>query len=209
MHDSLLTTDPRPVQRSVPEGQYTSTIYELVADGKHTEVVQILSHELQNFPRSRAALSLLGYCYYQLQDFLNSASMYSPPALCCGDSGSGGCRYEKLVQYYPDVEDHKVSHAQALYKSGQYDEAMKACLKVEDPAYALRVMTPLSSCSPHLRGVLQMQALQAAIKYDQDDLAGAKVMLTNCPPEDVSTVVNWGCVLFKVCSLLTLEHWSC
>ena len=63
------------LQRSVPEGQYTSTIYNLIADGKHTEVVQILSHELQNFPRSRAALSLLGYCYYQLQDFLSAAQM--------------------------------------------------------------------------------------------------------------------------------------
>jgi len=151
------------LQRSVNEGQYTSTIYELIAESKHAEVVQILSHELQNFPRSRAALSLLGYCYYQLQDFLMASQMY-----------------EKLVTYFPDVEDHKVSFAQALYKSGQYEEAQRACQKVEDPVYAQR-----------------MQALQAAIKYDQDDLAGAKVMLSSCPQEDVSTVVNWGCVLFK------------
>ena len=51
-------------------------------------------------------------------------------------------------------------------------------------------------------GFVQMQALQAAIKYDQDDLAGAKVMLSSCPQEDVSTVVNWGCVLFKVSDTL-------
>ena len=63
------------LQRSVNEGQYTSTIYELIAESKHAEVVQILSHELQNFPRSRAALSLLGYCYYQLQDFLMASQM--------------------------------------------------------------------------------------------------------------------------------------
>jgi len=29
----------------------------------------LLNIELQNFPRSRAALSLLGYCYYYLQDY--------------------------------------------------------------------------------------------------------------------------------------------
>jgi len=28
------------------------------------------------FPKSRAALSLLGYCYYQVQDFMSAANWY-------------------------------------------------------------------------------------------------------------------------------------
>ena len=36
-------------------------------DGKYAEAARALAAELQNFPRSRAALSLLGYCYYYMQ----------------------------------------------------------------------------------------------------------------------------------------------
>lgn len=78
------------LQRSVPEGQYTSTVYGFIAEGKYNEVpavrptlawatagapnmyivlwrqvIQILRHELSTFPKSRAALSLLGFCCYQ------------------------------------------------------------------------------------------------------------------------------------------------
>ena len=56
----------------VPEGQYTSTVYGYIKDKKYEEVVRLLSVELQNFPRSRAALSLLGHCYYMMQDFHNA-----------------------------------------------------------------------------------------------------------------------------------------
>lgn len=36
-------------------------------EGKYADAVRVLQLELQNFPRSRAALSLLGFCYYYLQ----------------------------------------------------------------------------------------------------------------------------------------------
>jgi hypothetical protein len=39
----------------------------LCSDGKYAEAARALAAELQNFPRSRAALSLLGYCYYYMQ----------------------------------------------------------------------------------------------------------------------------------------------
>lgn len=71
--------------RQIPEGQRTKTIYSLIRDKKYTEVffmlgvihfkaIQFLNHHLQFAPKSRA-LSLLGYCYYQNQDFSNAASM--------------------------------------------------------------------------------------------------------------------------------------
>jgi hypothetical protein len=39
----------------------------MIRDGKYTEVVKVLNTELQSHPKSRAALSLLGYCYYYQQ----------------------------------------------------------------------------------------------------------------------------------------------
>lgn len=151
------------LQRSVPEGQYTSTVYTFIAEHKYTEVIQILAHELQTFPKSRAALSLLGYCYYQVQDFANASEMYT-----------------KLVEIHPEVDEYRVAHAQSLFKAGAYEDAQRACLKVDNPVYAQR-----------------MQSLQAAIKYEQDDLAGTKAMLSQCIAEEAETIVNSGCVLFK------------
>ena len=40
--------------------------------------------------QSRAALSLLGYCYYQMQDFVNAADCY-----------------EQLTVLNPEVEDYR------------------------------------------------------------------------------------------------------
>ena len=44
---------------------------------------------------SRAALSLLAYCYYYVQDYVNAANSY-----------------EQLTNYYPEEEDYKVYYAQ-------------------------------------------------------------------------------------------------
>lgn len=40
--------------------------------------------------------------------------------------------------------------------------------------------------------------LQAAIKYGQEDLTSAKILVDSCPPEDPDTEVNLGCLLYKV-----------
>jgi tetratricopeptide repeat protein 30 len=58
----------------VSEGRLTFTIYSLIRKRKYAEVIRLLSPELQTRPTSRAALSLLAYCYYQRHDFLNAAS---------------------------------------------------------------------------------------------------------------------------------------
>jgi len=41
---------------------------------EYDEAANIFQVQLQNFPRSRAALSLRGYCYYHTQDFGQAAS---------------------------------------------------------------------------------------------------------------------------------------
>ena len=45
----------------------TLTARVVTREGKYADAARGLSAELQNFPRSRAALSLLGYCYYYMQ----------------------------------------------------------------------------------------------------------------------------------------------
>ena len=94
---------------AVPEGKYTSTVYEFIKEHKYGEAIKILTIELQTFPRSRAALSLLGHCYYMLQDYPNAVAMY-----------------EMLAKFYSGVEEYKMYYAQSLYKAGMYVEAMRA-----------------------------------------------------------------------------------
>lgn len=109
--------------RQIQDGQYTATVYTLIREGRLEEVVTILNKELQLSPRSRAALSLLGYCYYNLQDFRMAATMY-----------------EQLVRYYPEVEEYRVYHAQSLYKGAVYDEAMSALNSIKSSQYAQRLL---------------------------------------------------------------------
>jgi tetratricopeptide (TPR) repeat protein len=59
----------------------------------------VLEQQLQLNPESRAALSLLGYCYYYLGMFPEAASMY-----------------EQLIRLHPDVDDYKVHYSKSLYK---------------------------------------------------------------------------------------------
>ena len=53
----------------VPEGKFTETIYTMIKEQKYPEAIKILDIELQSFPRSRAALSLLGHTDLTHDDF--------------------------------------------------------------------------------------------------------------------------------------------
>ena len=108
---------------NVRDGNKTQVVYTLLRDGKCQEAVTFLNTELQNHPKSRAALSLLAYAYYYLQDFASAAQTY-----------------ETLNKYHPGVEQYKVYYAQALYKASQYEEATKATLRVDDDQFAYRML---------------------------------------------------------------------
>ncbi|WAQ97054.1 TT30A-like protein [Mya arenaria] len=125
----------------IKEGEYTSTIYGM----------------------SRAALSLLGYCYYQMQDFVNASDCY-----------------EQLSMMHPEIEEYRLYYAQALYKACLYQEAMKVACQIDNPARQGEVIK-----------------LQAAIKYGEEDLPGAKSLVEQCPTDDPDTEINLGCLLFK------------
>ena len=63
-------------QVNVRDGNKTQVVYTLLRDGNCQEAVTFLNGELQNHPKSRAALSLLAYAYYYLQDFKSAADTY-------------------------------------------------------------------------------------------------------------------------------------
>lgn len=125
--------------------------------------------------QSRAALSLLGYCYYHIQDF----------------SASAEC-YEQLTQLHPEVEDYKVYYAQSLYKAGAYPEATKASFALENTSSHTKVPLHLFTCRTHCwafrfyernlfisvrLSLWQMLKLQACIKYCEEDNSAAKVSI--------------------------------
>lgn len=147
----------------VRDGEYTMTIYSLIKQQKFVDAIHILSAELEKHTKSRPALSLLGYCYYQIQDFPNAAECYS-----------------ELTKTNPEVEEYKLYYAQSLYKAFAFQDAMKATYQVENP---------------ELQG--SVLKLQAAIKYSEDDVQGAKSLVEQIPSDDSDTEVDLGCILLK------------
>ncbi|XP_013888312.1 intraflagellar transport protein 70A isoform X2 [Austrofundulus limnaeus] len=113
---------------AVKDGEYTATVYRLIKDRKYVEAIQILSSQLQKHTKSRAALSLLGFCYFHLQDFSSSAECY-----------------EQLSQLHPEVEDYRLYYAQSLYRAGAYPEATKASFALDNPNTHTK-MVKLQAC---------------------------------------------------------------
>ena len=107
----------------LPQGEYTVTVYSAIKDGRYNDAIDVLQIEMQNFPRSRAALSLLGYCFYQTSDFVSATQAY-----------------EQLVGLCPDVEEYKIYYAQSLFKAGMYPEATRAAVRVEGEQFAQRLL---------------------------------------------------------------------
>ena len=148
---------------AVRDGKATEQIYGLIRDGKYNDAINILNTKMLEFPNSRAATSLLAYCYYYVSDFSSALQ-----------------HYERLMKMCPEVESYKFSYAQSLFKAGMYEPALKACQMVEGPELQERVLT-----------------LQAAIKYEQDDLMNTKSLIEQCPPDEADTLVNHACVMYK------------
>ena len=86
-------------------------------------MIGILTNELQFSPRNRAALSLLAYCYFYIQDYAAAADYY-----------------DQLTKFFPDVEQYKLYHAQCLLKAGMYTEASKVAQQIEGEQYSERIV---------------------------------------------------------------------
>ncbi|KAF4526277.1 hypothetical protein B566_EDAN010987 [Ephemera danica] len=113
----------------------------------------------------------------------NSRACQSLLAYCyysTQDFNSAATCYEQLSQMQPDDPQYKLYHAQALYQACIYEEAMRVTAQID---------------APSLQN--QVTKLRAAIKYGEEDLAGAKSLVDSCPADDPDTEVNLGCLLYK------------
>lgn len=98
----------------VREGEFTATVYGMIKDQKFKDAIQVLEIQMQYQPTNRAALSLLGYCYYQLQNFTSAADMY-----------------EQLTNLFPEEPHYRMYYAQSMYKAGLFDEAIKQAVQID------------------------------------------------------------------------------
>ena len=69
---------------------------------------------MQALPGNRAALSLLGHCYYHQGQFESACQAY-----------------ELLVRHHPHLAQYRLYHAQCLFKGGQLAEALRVLDVVE------------------------------------------------------------------------------
>ncbi len=152
--------------QKISSEQSIAMVYTAIEEQRYNDAIDILYEEYQNFPRSRAVLSLLGSCAY-----------------CIGDYGCAVTYYEQLLQVCPDVEEYKLYYAQSLYKAGELVEASKAVARVDGESFQSRVLT-----------------LQAAIKYDEDELPSCKARLDqfkNINPDDPEVELNYAAISYK------------
>jgi len=160
----------------VPDGQYTAAVYGLIRAGRCGEAAALLSRELQRSSRSRGGLSLLGYCYYQLQDFAAAAECY-----------------EQLVALHPELDAYRLYLAQALYKAGLYAEALRAASPLLDqPAYQGRALR-LQAAVHYAQGDLAAAKSLVEEALAADGGSGA----AEDPSERADAEINLGCLLYR------------
>ncbi|XP_051022104.1 tetratricopeptide repeat protein 30A2 [Acomys russatus] len=98
--------------------------------------------------------------------------------------------YEQLSQMHPELEQYRLYQAQALYKACLYPEATRVSFLLDNPTFYSRILR-----------------LQAAIKYSEGDLPGARSLVEQLlsgeagedsgGENDPDGLVNMGCLLYK------------
>lgn len=160
------------------DGEFTAAIYGLIRAGRFAEAVGILSSELQRSCRSRAGLSLLGYCYYQLQDFAAAAECY-----------------EQLGSLHPELHEYRLYHAQALYKAGLYAEALRTTIPLLDvPAFQSRALR-LQAAAHYAQG--DLSSAKALVELQLAAATEGSPGTAEDPSELPDAEVNMGCLLYR------------
>ena len=101
-----------------PTENYTRNIYTLINEENYSEVIRVLDGELHSFPDSTAIHSIMGYCYWQQEDYAKATACY-----------------QKLVQLNPNNDSYKLHLAHCQYKTEQYYEAMRTSSSVQGSSY--------------------------------------------------------------------------
>lgn len=162
--------------QALAPGQYTSTIYGAIKEGRYYDAIEILQIELQNFPRSRAALSLLGFCHFHVGDFASAVESY-----------------EVLCNVCPDVDEYKIYYAQALCKAGMYADSMKMAVRVDTEQHRQRVLMlqaiakyeqdDLGACKSLLNQCFQedpdVAINKAALAFKEGNFAASRTQYTD------------------------------
>ncbi|CAH1646335.1 unnamed protein product [Spodoptera littoralis] len=106
----------------IKDGQYTKTIYTMIKEARYDEAIKALNDAI-NFSPNRAGLSLLGFCYFRTQSFLEAANCY-----------------EQLSAMHPDIPEYKLYFAQALHEASMYDESYKVTMQITAPLLERKVI---------------------------------------------------------------------
>lgn len=102
-----------PKKNEIRSGEYTRIIYSLINEQRYTDAISVLC-KIQESTNCRAGLSLLGFCYYQCQEYIEAANCY-----------------EQLCILVPNEPEYKFSYAQSLFQSGLFEEAFKITTTIE------------------------------------------------------------------------------
>ncbi|CAH2238637.1 jg5383 [Pararge aegeria aegeria] len=106
----------------ISDGQYTKTIYTMIKESRFEDAIKALNDAI-NFNPNRVGLSLLGYCYFRTQSFVEAANCY-----------------EQLSAMHPDVPEYKLYFAQALYEASMFEESYKVTMQVTAPELERKVI---------------------------------------------------------------------
>ena len=82
----------------IMEGQITNQIYTWIKYQEYVKAINILNIQLESNPRSRAALSPIGYCNYLTGNYDIAADMY-----------------DQLSKSYSNIVEYRIYLAQAFY----------------------------------------------------------------------------------------------
>lgn len=124
-------------------GEYTKTVYTLINDQRYTDAISVLC-KIPESTMCRAGLSLLGYCYYQCQEYIEAANCY-----------------EQLCILVPIEAEYKLVYAQSLFQSGLFDEAYKITVTIEASHLKEKVLQLQSSIRYFNEEYTSTQALLA------------------------------------------------
>ncbi|XP_031785549.1 tetratricopeptide repeat protein 30A [Nasonia vitripennis] len=148
-----------------------------IKDGEYTKTIYTMIKE-QRYTETIHVLTVL------LDSYSSSRPCLSLLAYCyfyTQDFLSAANCYEKLVQICPDEAIYKLYYAQALHQACLYQEAWSVCASIAN--------------NPSLE--TKVKKLQAAIKYGQEDTVAAKSYVDQCPPDDIDTEINFGCLMYQ------------
>ncbi|CAH3882490.1 unnamed protein product [Pieris brassicae] len=135
----------------ISDGQYTKTIYAMIRESKYEDAIKALN-DAMNFNPNRAGLSLLGYCYYRLQSFVDAANCY-----------------EQLSAMHPEIPEYRLYFAQALYEASMFDEAYKVTLQINAPELKRKVTKLQSAIKYGVEDTISAKSLVDSYPPDDSD----------------------------------------